>query len=417
MSDFVVKRTFPGILATGLAATAICLIVACVYWPVWGTIMKAVGSSLAGAGLKTVDPKVAAKYYTVLAEWSFFWMVITAWIWQTLLMGNYGKTYLTVRQPWAGLWYTVVGFVTGIIGFLVITCVIGGWWKPFSPGILFTPQNAHEVAMAIEGFEAGNFFALVGITVQIPLVALFHKWPFAGNAKPPFDSLAVLMTSLFLATIVWIAHIVPSFMKLSLDGQVVTAAPMGSFPTYVAFCQCYVFWMLIGAEGGEMYPSKLFAKKQPYMGLAGLAIALVCGYGTLQVVRPFIASLNLMPGAPVDLLVASFVLSIILVQLLWHHLFDDYPTAQMMSNQPARILIRIAIWVVVGSIVGILWIKNYKLLPFAGNDLGMGFPVMGLLAGQFAFMMVYLYMNTFFDKWPLVRKVPVEQSSQTSAKA
>ncbi len=32
---------------------------------------------------------------------------------------------------------------------------------------------------------------------------------------------------------------------------------------------------------------------------------------------------------------------------------------------------------------------------------------MGILAGQFVFLMCFLYYNTFFDKWPLVRKIPV----------
>lgn len=152
---------------------------------------------------------------------------------------------------------------------------------------------------------------------------------------------------------------------------------------------------------------KLFAQKQPYMGLAGLIIALIGGYASMLILRPILGSLNLLAGVPGGLMVASFALSLVMVQLLWHHIFDDYPTAQVVPSQPARVLTRIFLRVGLGSVVGIAWLKFFRLLPFAGNGLGMGFPVMGLLAGQFAFMMVYLYMNTFFDKWPLGRKRPV----------
>ena len=62
------------------------------------------------------------------------------------------------------------------------------------------------------------------------------------------------------------------------------------------------------------------------------------------------------------------------------------------------------IWVCGGSVFGFTWLKVYTMLSFAGNDLGLGYPVMGILAGQFALLMVFLYFNTFFDKWPLVWK-------------
>ncbi len=95
--------------------------------------------------------------------------------------------------------------------------------------------------------------------------------------------------------------------------------------------------------------------------------------------------------------------------LLWHHVFDDYPTAQMVPNQAARVLIRVAIWIVLGQVLGITWIKTFKMLPFGASNMGMGYPTMGILAGQFAFLMAFLYYNTFFDKWPLVRKVPAKK--------
>jgi len=405
LSDYIVKRTFSSVFITGIFATGLCFIIACVYWPVWGTIAKTFATYLAGPGLALSETKIVSKYYTVFAEATFFWTIINAWIWQTLIFGNYGKTFITDRQPWAGIWYTFVGFAMGIIGFLILVGFLGIWWKPFNLGILFTPQSAEEVIMAIEGFEVSNFYALVVITAQIPFVSLLHKWPFAGNIKAPWDGFGVMMFSTVAALLVWIANIMPSLLNITIGGHIATVSPLGSWPTYLAFSECFIFWFLIPAEGGEHYPMKLFYQKQPYMGLIGLIIALVGGYGTMIILRQILGSMNILPGVPIDLVVASFALSLVLTQLLWHHLFDDYPTNQMISNQIVRVLIRIAIWIVLGSIVGILWLKYFKLLPFAGNDMGFGFPVMGLLAGQFAFMMVYLYMNTFFDKWPLVRKV------------
>lgn len=407
MSDYIVKRQFPGLLATGLAATVLCFVVAVIYWPIWGAAAKAFINAFAGPGLKTVDAKTAAKFYTVFAEGTFFWMVINAWIWQTLIFGNYGKYHLTDRQPGAGLWYTFVGLVAGVAGFLILVGFLGLWWKPFSLSILFAPQNAAEVALAIEGWEASNFYVLPVIIAQIPLASLFHKWPFAGNIKPPWDGFGVMMTGTVFALIVWMGMFIPSFMKLTVGGHAVVSQPLGSWPAVLAFCQGFIFWFLIPAEGGEHYPMKAFAKKQPWMGFAGLALALVMGIATPAILRPIIGPLNLMPGVPLDIIVASLELSVIVFMLLWHHLFDDWPTAKEVPNQATRILTRIAIWVGGGAVFGLVWLKTFKLLPFAGNDLGLGYPVMGVLAGQFALLMVFLYMNTFFDKWPLVRKEPV----------
>lgn len=203
----------------------------------------------------------------------FLLVLINAWIWQTLVFGNYGKTYFTDRQPWAGIWYTFVSFILGIVGFLTLAGIIGIWWKPFSLAILFTPQNAEEVKMAIEGFEVSNFYALAVIIGQIPFVALFHKWPFAGNIKAPWDGLGVMALSTVFALIFWIATVMPSFVKVGFAGHLVTSQPLGAFPTYIGWCQSFIFWFLIGAEGGEAYPSKAFTKKQPSMGFVGLIIS------------------------------------------------------------------------------------------------------------------------------------------------
>ena len=412
MSEYIVKRQFKSSLTTGIVAVVICFFIAVIYWPIWGLLVKTLASSLAWQGIQAVDAKVAAKYFTVVAEGTFFWMVINAWIWLTLIFGNYGKTYLTDRQPGAGVWYTLVGFLVGIVGFLILVGFIGIWWKPFNLAILFTPSTAAEVQFAIEGWETSNFYALPVIIAQIPFVALFHKWPFAGNIKAPWDGFGVMMTGTVAALLVWFAMFIPSLMKLSIDGHAAVIQPLGSWPAVLAFCQAFIWWFLIPAEGGEHYPMKAFTQKQPYMGFVGLAIALVMGFVTPALLRPIIGPLNLVPGTPVDLIIASLELSCVVVLLMWHHLFDDYPTAQMIPNQATRLLTRLAIWLVLGGTFGVVWLKTFKMLPFAGNDLGWGYPVMGILAGQFAILMVFVYYNTFFDKWPLVRKQSILKGSR-----
>lgn len=405
MSEYVVRRWFRTLPGTGTAAAVLCFLITLIYWPLWGMLSKTIIMFIAGSGLQGIDEKVLGKYVSAFADATFFWMVINAWIWQTLIFGTYGKTRWTNRQPYAGIWYSFVGLIFGAIGFLVIVGFLGLWWKPFSFAILFTPRTPEEVQLAIEGWEAGNFYALTVIMAQIPFVSLFQKWPFAGNIKAPWDGFGVMMTSTVAALLVWFGMIIPSFLKLSIGEHLVVTQPMQSWPTLVAFCQAFIWWSLIPAEGGESYPMKFFTKKQPAMAFAGFIISLVMGFVTPAILRPLLRPLDLLPGAPVDLVIASLLLSIIVVTLMWHHVFDDYPTAQMVSNQALRVLIRIGTWVVLGGVLGVVWLKTFKVLPFGSNNLGMGYPTMGILAGQFAFLMVFLYYNTFFDKWPLVRKV------------
>ncbi len=406
MSDFIIKRTFKSQLATGLAASVLCFALACVLWPLWSMIFKSIFSALAAPGLAAAGPEMGGKLIGAMVEGSFFWMVISPWIWQTLIMGNYGKTIFTSKQPHAGLWYTVLAWLVGIIAFFTIIGFLGIWWKPFNLALLFTPQTAEQVHLAFEGWEVANFFALPVIMAQIPFVALFQKWPFAGTSKQPTEGWGVLFFSTLVVVLVWMATVVPSFWKLSLGGEVIVNAPLGSWAAWCAFCQFFVVFFLMPAEGGEGYPMKLFAKKQPLMGIVGLVIALAAGLILPPIVRGIITPLNLSPGLPPDLLVASLGLSIVVSMLAWHHLFDDYPSAELVPNTAARILIRVVIWFVLGGVLGTLWIKLFSKIPFGANNMGMGYPTMGVLAGQFAFLMTFLLFNNFFDKWPLVRKVP-----------
>ena len=140
------------------------------------------------------------------------------------------------------------------------------------------------------------------------------------------------------------------------------------------------------------------------MAIIGLAIALAAGFLLPLGVKAIVEPMNLVPGTPVYVIVASLELSVIIFMLAWHHLFEDWPNAILVPNSAKRVLIRVAIWLAGGIGYGLLWLKTFKSLPIGANSMGMGFTTMGILAGQFAFLMAILLFNTFFDKWPFVRK-------------
>ncbi len=398
------KRIIDSQLGTGIAAVITCTLLAIILWPIWSMFWKGIFASLAAQGLATVDAATQAKLLQVMVEGSFFWMVINPWIWQTLIMGNYGKDKFGAKQPVAGIWYVLVAWVSGILVYFALIGFLGIWWKPFSLGLMLMPQTAAEVALAIEGWEAANFFALAVILAQIPFASLLHKWPFAGTSKQPIEGLSVLFFSSLVTFIVWMALIVPSFLHPVIDGHHITNPPFGSWPSFVAFCQAFVFFAIMPAEGAEGYPMKFFAKKQPYMAIAGFLIALAAGLTIPNLLRPIVEPLNLLPGAPVDAAIASLELSVIVFMLVWHHLFEDYPSAAMVPGTAARVCTRIAIWLVGGIICGVVWLKIFMFLPYGANNMGLGYPTMGFLAGQFAFLMAALMYNTFMDKWPWVQK-------------
>ncbi|MBN1689680.1 MAG: hypothetical protein JW901_01500 [Dehalococcoidia bacterium] len=416
MTEYITKRIFKSPLATGFTALLICLILAMILWPIWSIVMKSIFTALATQGLAAAGPQQADQLIGAMVEGTFFWMVINTWIWQTLVMGNYGKTKFTEKQPWAGFCYVLAAWFFGIVAFIVLISFIGIWWKPFNLAIMFLPKTAADVALAYEGWEASNFFALAVIFAQIPFVSLLHKWPFANTSKQPTEGLGVLAFSTGVTYIVWIALIVPSFLHLSIDDHQITSQPFGSWPAFVAFCQAFVIFAIMPAEGGEGYPMKLFARKQPYMAIIGLVIALSAGFLIPPAIKSIIEPLNLVPGAPAYVVVASLELSVIVFMLAWHHLFDDYPGAKLIPNTACRILIRVAIWLVGGAIYGVLWLLTFKLLPIGANNFGIGFTTMGILAGQFAFLMPVLIFNTYFDKWPLVSKRPVGEFVDIPAK-
>lgn len=404
MTEEITIRVFRNQLATGFAALVLCFTASLILWPLWSTVAQTYFSTLASQGLGAAGPELADKLVGAMVEGSFFWLVINTWIWLSIIMGNYGKTRFTKKQPFAGLSYVLTAFFLGIVAFLLLIGFIGIWWKPFNLAIMFTPATASDAALSLEGWEASNFFALAVILAQIPFASLLHKWPFAGTSKQPTESHGAFAFSTLVTYIVWLALIVPSFLHLSIDGEVITSQPFGSWPAFVAFCQAFVIFSIMPAEGAEQYPMKLFAKKQPHMGLVGFLIALAAGFVLPPVIKSIVEPLNLVAGVPVYVVVASLELSVIVFMLAWHHLFDDYPSAKLVPNTAVRVLVRAAIWLGGGLVYGVLWLKAFHLLPIGRNNLGMGFPTMGILAGQFAFLMTFLIFNTYFDKWPLVRK-------------
>lgn len=407
MEEYVVKKRINHPLALGAALLILTWIISAIYWPVWGSLAKMATDAFAGPILSTLDPALVAKYYVATAEATFFWMFIDAWVWLTLIFGLYGKLSKFKTQPAIGIYYLLVTFVVGFVAMVAFISIIGMWWKPFSWGILLTPQTGEELAMAVSGWNAVNFFALAVLVCNIPVAACFHKWPFAGNLKSPWDGFGALMFGTVFALIFWFAMMIPTFTKMQMGGVEILSVPFGSWYKFLAFCQAYLFVMLLGAEGGEAYPMKLFAKKQPYMGIVGVGLGIIGGFTLPAILKPIIAPLQLLgPDGNIDLILSSLILSWVMFLLTWHHLFDDYPFASMVSNTAKRILIRLVIWVVGGTALGIVWIKVYTLLPFAANNLGMGFPTMGIIAGQFAWIMIMLSLNTYFDKWPFVYKIP-----------
>ena len=410
--DYNTERRFKNPLVSGVIAAVIAFLIACIGWPIWGLIVKGIISHLASVGLAHVDSAAASQYIKDVTEGTFFWMSINSWVWLSLLFNNYGKYAKGKKQPIAGLRYVAIAFSIGALAMLVMIGFLGIWWKPFNLVTMFMPQTGEQVLLATEGWAAANFYAVPVLICQIPIVSLFGKWPFAGRIDAPWDGFGIMMTTTVLAILVWMAMVIPSFLKFQLGGEVAIITPMGSWTSVLAFCQIFIFLFLFPAEGGEQYPYKLFTEKQPWKGLIGISISWVGALAIRGILRVVLGPLDIIKGQPVDLVIASLVLSIITIALLWHHQFFDFPGEDKIKSSGARFLIRLVIVVVLGTIMGLIWIKVYKILPFGGNDMGLGYSTLGIIAGQFVFMMPFLYLNTFFDKWPLIKQVKKDKLNE-----
>ena len=406
MSEFVMKKRINHPLLSGLLSVVVIVLVASIGWILWSNIWKMIILAIGGSAVSSLSPEVQGHFLKESVEGTFFWIVISTWVWFTLNMGNYGKYAKTTKQPQAGLRYTGLAFLSGIVGFALFVTFLGLWWEPFSWQVLFRPVDEAQAHLAIKGWSAINFFALSVILAQIPLASLFGKYPFSKHSKEPWSvAFGTLSLGLFLALFNWITFIVPSFISLQTEGVAVTTQPFGAWPTALAWCQLFIFFFLIPAEGGEGYPQKLTTSKQPYSGLIGLVIAAGLAFLLLPVLRSVLTPLAESVQIAPDLAVASFVLTIINVLLTWHHHFDDYPNKELVPSVAGRVLAQLGIVIVIGAILGVLWIKYVGLWPFGGNDLGLGHPMLGIMGGQFVYMMPMLFMNTFFDKWPMAKSV------------
>ncbi|GAA0182805.1 hypothetical protein SH2C18_51130 [Clostridium sediminicola] len=401
MNDYVNERRFKNSVVSGLASVAFIIVFVSIAWPIWSTLFKKLIMMIAGAGLVGIDEHLVGHYVKDVVEGSYFWLVINSWVWFTLIFGNYGKYKKTNKQPQAGFRYLLMAFGAGILGFVVFTGFLGTWWKPFSWAILFTPKTPEEVELAIKGWGCTNFYALTIIITQLPFVSIFHKFPFAKNIKEPWVGFGTMAISTAATLLVWFAIFVPSYFKFTLDGVLMVEQPFGTYTAFLAWCQCFVFLFLFPAEGGENFPMKLFAKKQPYMGFVGIAIAYVGSFILLGGLRIILAGLAESMGMGINLVVASFALTLVCTLLTWHHVFFDFPGTDLVASSGKRALIRLAIVFVVGSVVGVIWLKTYTMLPFAGNNFGMGYPMLGILAGQFVYLAPLLIFNTYFDKCPI----------------
>ena len=402
METFVMEKRIKQPVLSGLVTVGVLLVIVSLFWVVWSNVWQGIILLIGGSAVSGLNPEVKAHFLKESVEGSFFWMVISTWVWFTLSLGNYGKDKPGLKQPMAGLRYTGMALATGLIGFIIFSSLLGLWWEPFSFNALFRPVDETQALLGIKGWAAINFFALAVILAQIPLTSLFGKYPFNRKNSDGFSTgFGTLFLGLFLATVVWIFFIVPSFFTLQIDGVQVTQQPFGDWSTALAWCQLFIFFFLLPAEGGEGYPQKLVTSKQPWSGLVGLVIALLGAFLCLPLLRALLTPLADSVAIAPDLAVASFTLTIINVLLTWHHHFDDYPNKEVMPSTLGRILAQLAIVLVIGSVLGVIWIKTVHLWPFGGNDLGLGHPMLGIMGGQFVYMMPMLFMNTFFDKWPM----------------
>jgi AAT family amino acid transporter len=381
MEKFIMEKRIKHPVLSGLATVALLVVVASVFWVVWSNVWKMVILLIGGSSVAGLSPEVQGHFLKESVEGTFFWLVISTWVWFTLSLGNFGKNKKSTKQPITGLRYTGMALVTGAVAFAIFVSLLGIWWEPFSLQVLFRPVDDTQALLAIKGWSAINFFTLAVILAQIPITSLFGRYPFSKYSKEDWSvGFGTLFLGLFVALLVWMFFILPSFFTLQVDG-------------------------VTPAEGGEGYPQKLITTKQPWSGLIGLGIALTGAFTMLPILRNLLTPLAESVGILADLAVASFALTIINVMLAWHHHFDDYPNQEVMTSALKRILLQFAVVIVVGSVLGILWIKYLHIWPFGANDLGLGHPMLGILGGQFVYMLPMVFMNTFFDKWPMAKSV------------
>ena len=119
------KRMFSSPLITGTVALILSFIAACILWPIWSLASQAIYISIAKVGM-TVAGSLDQQHHLLKAfsEGTFFWMIINGWIWLSIVLGTFGKTTFTTKQPFAGLYYTLVSCALGIGAFLILISLL-----------------------------------------------------------------------------------------------------------------------------------------------------------------------------------------------------------------------------------------------------------------------------------------------------
>ncbi|EFR30498.1 hypothetical protein [Eremococcus coleocola] len=409
MPEFVTKRRFDNPLLNGFMLFLFMIIYASIAWIIFSQFFNLIITLIAGSALDALPHEISHKYREVFVEGAFFWLAITPWIWMALNLGNPNKYDKGYKQPMVGIIYVGKAFLWGLIGFLFSCLLLGIFWKPFNLAYIFNPQTEEQAMIAIKGLTASNFFALASILGQILSVSLFGKWPAQlFTNEPKAINFINWSLSLALAILIWAAIMIPGFLDpLAFNGIEITANPWGSWVGTNAWFQAFIFLFLMPAEGFAGYPQRLVTRKQPWSGLVGLAIAIGGAFLLRGAANVLLGGIAEASGLALDVVVAAFFLSWINVMLTWHQYFEDYPSLEQAGgNEGKRILTQLAIVLVLGTIWGLAWPFVYKYLPIAGNDLGLGHPVLGPVAGQFVYMVPMLYSATGFDRWPINQNVP-----------
>ncbi|MCB5032003.1 hypothetical protein LGV96_10335, partial [Streptococcus mutans] len=160
---------------------------------------------IGGSSVARLSPEVQGHFLKESVEGTFFWMVISTWVWFTLSLGNFGKNKKSTNQPITGLRYTGMALVTGAVAFAIFVSLLGIWWEPFSWQVLFRPVDDTQALLAIKGWAAINFFTLAVILAQIPITSLFGRYPFSKYSKEDWSvGFGTLFLGLFVALLVWV---------------------------------------------------------------------------------------------------------------------------------------------------------------------------------------------------------------------
>ena len=151
MKEFVMEKRIKNPLLSGIISVILIVLIASVFWVLWSNIWKMIILAIGGSSVASLSEEVLGHFLKESVEGTFFWIVISTWVWFTLNMGNYGKYAKSTKQPTAGIRYTGLAFLSGIVGFAIFVTFLGLWWEPFSWQVLFRPVDDTQALLAIKG--------------------------------------------------------------------------------------------------------------------------------------------------------------------------------------------------------------------------------------------------------------------------